>query len=85
MRTFTCYRPSPPEEYYRLGVANPPDEPQFEGVVFSDGTVVLRWLTNFRSWSVWNSWKDMYAVHGHEEYGTVITFDDGGDLPEDSQ
>src|SRR5215472_2582134 len=60
-RTFTCYRPSPPPEYYKQGAANPPDEPQFEGVIFSDGTVVLRWLTAYRSHSVWTDWASMKA------------------------
>jgi hypothetical protein len=77
MRTFTCYRPSPPPEYYAAGAANPPDEPQFQGVVFDDGTVVLRWMTAFKSHSVWQSWEDMTAIHGHPEYGTYFTFDDG--------
>ncbi len=72
MRRFVCYRPQPPAEYYEQGTANPPDEPQFEGVVFSDGTVAIRWLTQFRSHSVWASWADAEAVHGHPEYGTRI-------------
>lgn len=38
MKRFVCYRPHPPQEYYEQGAANQPDEPQFEGVVFSDGT-----------------------------------------------
>ena len=76
IRRFTCYRPAPPESYHAQGAANPPDEPQFEGVVFSDGTVVLRWLTQYRSHSVWASWEDMMAIHGHPEYGTRIEFAD---------
>ena len=70
MRRFVCYRPAPPEEYYAQGAANSPDEPQFEGVVFSDGTVAVRWLTKFRSHSVWASFDDLDAIHGHPEYGT---------------
>lgn len=76
MRRFTCYRPNPPEDYYAAGAANPPDQPQFEGVVFSDGTVVLRWMTEYRSHSVWASMEDMLAIHGHPEYGTRIEFHD---------
>jgi hypothetical protein len=76
VRRFRCYRPNPPEGYYELGVANPPEVPQFEGVEFSDGTVVLRWLTDFRSHSVWASMEDMLAVHGHPEYGTHIDWVD---------
>lgn len=77
MRRFTCYRPAPPESYYAQGAANAPDEPQFEGVVFSDGTVAVRWLTQFRSHSIWSSWADLEAIHGHPEYGTRIDWHDG--------
>jgi hypothetical protein len=72
MRRFHCYRPNPPPEYYEQGTAAPPDEVQFEGVVFSDGTVCVRWRTEFRSHSIWSSWDDLEKVHGHPEYGTVI-------------
>lgn len=72
MRRFIGYRPVPPQEYYDKGVANPPDDPQYEGVVFSDGTVVLRWLTTFRSHSLWSDYDSFFAVHGHPEYGTRI-------------
>jgi len=81
MRTFTCYRPNPPAEYFGQGAANAPDQPQFQGVIFDDGTVVLRWMTLFKSHSVWNSWTDMYKIHGHPEYGTYFHFDDEQDEP----
>ena len=35
MRRFKVYRPNPPESYRESGAANPPEEVQFEGVVFS--------------------------------------------------
>jgi hypothetical protein len=76
VRRFVCYRPSPPQEYYEQGAANPPDQPQFEGVVFSDGTVAVRWLTEYRSHSIWSSLADLDAIHGHPEYGTVIKWMD---------
>ena len=76
MRRFECYRPQPPEEYYAQGAANVPDEVQFEGVEFSDGTVVVRWLTEFRSHSVWASFTDLDKIHGHPEYGTIIKWVD---------
>lgn len=56
--------------------ANPDDEPQFEGVIWSDGTCTLRWLTACTSTSVWNSFEDMINIHGHPEYGTNIMFHD---------
>ncbi|MGH3300397.1 MAG: hypothetical protein ACRDOK_01740 [Streptosporangiaceae bacterium] len=83
IRTFTGSRPSPPEEYANKGITNGGWEPDYEGVIFSDGTVVIRWLTAFRSHSVWTSWKDFYQVHGHPEYGTVIEFRDGDSVPPD--
>lgn len=75
IRTFLGYRPNPPENYVSGGFANAPDEPQYEGVVFSDGTVVIRWLTEHRSHSVWENFDEFFAVHGHPEYGTEIIFD----------
>lgn len=56
---------------------NPPDAPQYQGVVFADGTVVMRWLTARRSWSVWESFAEMFDVHGHPEYGTRIAWTSG--------
>jgi hypothetical protein len=70
IRRFEVFRPNPPENYYASGAANPPGDVQFEGVVFSDGTVVVRWLTQFRSHSVWSSLGELEQVHGHPEYGT---------------
>lgn len=72
MRRFVGYRPNPPREYYAAGAANAPDQPQYQGVEFDDGTVVCRWLTEYRSHSIWDSWTAFYAVHGHPEYGTRI-------------
>ena len=71
MRRFEVYRPSPPESYLAAGTANPPDEVQFEGVVFSDGTAAVRWRTEFRSTSLWSSLEDVEKVHGHPEYDTI--------------
>ena len=55
---------------------NPPDQPQFEGVMFSDGCVVLRWLTGVHSTSVWSSMDDMLAIHGHPEYLSELIWQD---------
>ena len=55
---------------------NDESEPQFEGVVFSDGTVALRWLAPLRSTSIWPDIETALGVHGHPEYGTdIIWFD----------
>jgi hypothetical protein len=81
-RGFVGYRPNPPAEYAAQGAANAPDEPQYEGAVFSDGTVAVRWLTEYRSHSVWATWNDFWQIHGHPEYGTTIDFYDQGEMPE---
>ena len=54
--------------------ANKPDEPQFEGVVFDNGKCVLNWLTAISSISVWNSFEDAMAIHGHPEYKSEIVW-----------
>lgn len=81
MRTFTGFRPAPPAEYQDKGITNAGKTADYEGVIFTDGTVVLRWLTEYRSHSVWASYADFYQVHGHPEYGTIIEFTDGGAAP----
>lgn len=55
--------------------------PQFEGVIWTDGTVSVRWLTTPASWSNWEKITDMLNVHGHPEYGTEIIWHDG--IPEE--
>ncbi len=75
MKTFTGYRPNPPAEYEEKGITNGGKVADYEGVVFSDGTVVIRWLTQFRSHSVWPDWDTFYRVHGHPEYGTLIKWE----------
>lgn len=82
-RAFIGYRPSPPGEYREKGITNAGAEPDYEGVIFSDGTVVLRWLTEFRSHSVWARWADFFQVHGHPEYGTRIIFNDAAPAPDE--
>lgn len=76
---FTGYRPNPPADYIARGTAAPLAEPQYEGVIFTDGTLALRWRTAFRSTSLWASFEDFYHVHGHPEYGTRIQFHDNLD------
>lgn len=81
MRRFIVLRPNPPENYLAEGLANHPDEIQFEGVVFADGTCVVRWRTEYKSHSVWDSFESLYKVHGHLEYGTEVIFlDDAPDI-----
>ena len=60
MRTFLGYRPNT-EPYRPQGVA---DLVQFEGVRFTDGTVVVRWLGEYRSNALWDDWATFWHVHG---------------------
>lgn len=77
IKRFTVYRPKLHERgTHNESQRNAPDEAQFEGVVWSDGTCTLRWLTACRSTSVWESFEQMWAIHGHPEYGTQIVWHD---------
>lgn len=78
IQRFTVYRRNVSKlETHTDAHRNADAEPQFEGVIWTDGTVTLRWLTQCRSTSVWNNLNDMLEVHGHPEYGTEIWFHDG--------
>lgn len=55
---------------------NPPSDPQFQGIVFDDGRVAIRWLTAKRSTACWDSMEDMLAIHGHPEYGSELVWID---------
>jgi hypothetical protein len=46
-----------------------------EGVKFSDGTVVIRWLTDTKSTTIFQSVADMEAIHGHEGKTVPIWMD----------
>lgn len=37
-----------------------------EGVLFSDGTCALRWLTKHRSTALYEDLKTLVAIHGHD-------------------
>ena len=46
-----------------------------EGVVFSDGTCAIRWLTATKSTAVYATLADVITIHGHDG-GTLVVFDD---------
>ena len=50
-----------------------------EGVRFSDGRCVLRWLTRVSSIAIYNSIEDVEAIHGHGGK-TIIQWEET-DLP----
>jgi hypothetical protein len=45
-----------------------------EGCVFSDGTTVIRWRTQYRSTTVYASAREAQAIHGHGG-ATLIKYD----------
>jgi hypothetical protein len=76
IRRFTMYRRNVPLETHDENQRNAPDEPAFEGVVFSDGSVALRWCTAVKSTSVWASMDDALKIHGHPEYRSELVWHD---------
>lgn len=50
-----------------------------EGVIFYDGTVVLRWTSDPCSTVVWDDFQSFWNVHvaSHPSNETVIQFDNG--------
>jgi hypothetical protein len=52
-----------------------------EGTVFSDGTVVLRWLTALSSIAVYRNIEDASAIHGHDGSTNLVWVDDEPSLP----
>ena len=70
------YRKSDLSKTHNENQVNPPDEPQFEGVIFSDGTVVVNWLTKMSSISIWKNFDILMAIHGHPEYNSKLIWID---------
>ncbi len=67
MRRFSVFRRGDLSATHDANQANPPDAPQFEGVVFSDGTTVVRWLTAARSTAVFTDLDTLLKIHGHTD------------------
>jgi hypothetical protein len=47
-----------------------------EGVVFGDGTTVLRWTVALKSTAIYDSIDDLLAIHGHDGSTQVRWIDD---------
>lgn len=45
-----------------------------EGVVFSDGTAVLRWVSAYKSTAIYDSIDTLIAIHGHDGK-TVVDYE----------
>jgi hypothetical protein len=79
MRRFVMYRHDMAKRATHDRNQKAPDaEVQFEGVMFHDGTVAIRWRTPIHSTSVWSTMEDMLAIHGHPEYGSELVWLDDG-------
>ena len=76
MKRFQMYRRDMSAAPHNAFQKNPPDQVQFEGVEFSDGAVVIRWLTVCGSTAVWKNMAEMLLVHGHPEYGSELVWMD---------
>ena len=77
MKRFHAYRAADISKTHTHNQVNPPDEIQYEGIVFDNGKCVLNWKTEVSSISIWDSFEDAMIIHGHPEYGTRIVFLDG--------
>lgn len=84
MKRFTAYRFDIDKfpEHTELH-KNQSHEPQFEGVIFSDGTCAIHWVTPIGSTSFWKSLDDLLEIHGHVEYGTYIVWHDHEKAPDE--
>lgn len=69
MRVFNLHRTEDESGVSGTGVVT-------EGVEFSDGTCVMRWLTSTKSTAFYNNIHELVQIHGHEGR-TVAVFDDG--------
>lgn len=78
-RPFTGTRSKPPGHYADAGLTTTDGSPDYEGVQFSDMTVVIRWRTRAKSTSVFDSFSAFWRIHGHPDYATRISFRDGYD------
>lgn len=47
----------------------------FEGVVFEDGKVAIRWLSKLKTTAIYDSIEELVAIHGHEGKGHVKWID----------
>ena len=81
MKRFTVYRTNARNVVNEIEKENynDADKPQFEGVIFHDGKVAIRWFTGSKSISIWDDIEDLKKVHiyAHPDYGTRIEWEEG--------
>lgn len=75
-RRFVVFRRGDLSETHNVDQVNDADSPQYEGIVFSDGTTAIRWLTKCRSTAVFADFETLWRIHGHDDpnskHGTEI-------------
>lgn len=83
MRRFQVFRRGDLSATHNSDQVNAATDVQFSGVVFEDGTCVIRWHTAKRSTSVWATFEDAMGVHGHFDgpHGTELRWLDDDDTP----
>lgn len=69
MRTFNLHRAEDESGVSGTGIVT-------EGVEFSDGTCVMRWLTSTKSTAFYDNAKELVQIHGHEGR-TVLMYENG--------
>lgn len=81
IQRFTVYRKAVNDpglaHLHNKNTMNGDDEPQYEGVIFTDGVVSVRWLTKIGGTEIFDTIEDLLKVHGHPEYETEIIWHDG--------
>lgn len=68
MRRFVVYRETPPP------YGNPADQVQFEGVEFTDGTVITKWRTEVHSMHTYPSFDEFWKIGGHGSHLRWLDF-----------
>jgi hypothetical protein len=80
---FVGYRPDAAAlGKHSVDTLNAPELPQYQGVIFADGTVTVRTLTRVRSWGTWDSFAEFYATGSGEELARIVW--PTGDAPTDA-
>ncbi len=49
-----------------------------QGLLAQDGSVAMRWLTEHRSWCIYDSILEVYAIHGHDGQTIIELYDEKG-------
>ena len=67
LKLFSMYRHGDISEDHDENQRTDPDKPQFDGVIFRSGKVVISWNTAAKSVAVFDSFEELMKIHGHSE------------------